>query len=143
MIRMSDIDLAIRDIGIAVIPPTIVVVLQYARVFLLPGQSGFDVLAHFLGGFAVAWMSMVILERWRRRKWITIRPFIFRDYIVFSSVALIGVIWEFWEFIMQFLTGDMYQPSIADTMNDLFMDLCGAIVLIIAYRILRHIQKSR
>ncbi len=143
MIKRSDIVTVSKDVGTAVIAPLIVLILQYVRMYTLPALSGFDVLAHVLGGFTIAWMGMMLLERWRRRGWITIRPFIFRDYIVFATVSLIGVVWEFWEFIMQWITGDLYQPSIADTMNDLFMDLLGGILLIAAYRIIRRAQQAK
>ena len=143
MIQTKTIVTLLADIGVSIIPPVIVLALQYVRMFALPSRSEFDVLAHLLGGFAIAWMAMILLERWRRRDWITLYPFIFRDYIVFSTVALIGVIWEFWEFVMQAVTGDLYQPSIADTMNDLLMDLIGGILLIISYRVIRRVQQKK
>jgi hypothetical protein len=111
--------------------------------YTLPARFEFDVLAHVLGGVAIAWTGMILLERWRRRGWITLRPFVLRDFVVFSNVALIGVVWEFWEFIMQATTGDIYQPSIADTMNDLLMDLIGGVLLIVTYHIIRYVQQSK
>ncbi len=132
-----------KDVCTAAIPPIVVIILQYIRMHTLPMRSELDVLAHVMGGVAIGWMSMILLERWRRRGWAALRPFIFRDYIVFSTVSLVGVVWEFWEFIMQAVTGDIYQPSIADTMNDLLMDLIGALILIAIYRIIRHIQQTK
>lgn len=127
----------------SIIPPTIVLILQNVRMYTLPARFEFDVLAHVLGGVAIAWTGMILLERWRRRGWITLRPFVLRDFVVFSNVALIGVVWEFWEFIMQATTGDIYQPSIADTMNDLLMDLIGGVLLIVTYHIIRYVQQSK
>lgn len=143
MTKTKTIRTFLTDMCVSIAPPLIVLALQYVRMYTLPTRAEFDVLAHVLGGAAVAWTGMILLERWRRRGWVTLRPFVLRDYLVFSSVALIGVVWEFWEFVMQATTGDIYQISIADTMNDLFMDLIGALLLIAVYRIIRHVQQLR
>ena len=60
--------------------------------------------------------------------------------LVLSFVALVGVFWEFYEFLYDVLISSrgysgFAQLSAADTIGDLFFDLIGASVFLIIYRI--------
>ncbi|OGM89383.1 hypothetical protein A3J77_01170 [Candidatus Wolfebacteria bacterium RBG_13_41_7] len=89
----------------------------------------FDIPMHFLGGFWVAmvyfWINAKVeilnSEFSKLPKWLVNLLFIL------SFIALIGVLWEFYEFIFDFFNGKtgMFQGSSADTMGDLFFDLVG------------------
>lgn len=125
------------DMRNALIPPTIVFCLFIIRVLYLPAWYQLDVGAHFLGGFSIAWMTMILWERWLQHGWISKAPQWQRDYTVWASVGIVGIAWEFFEFLMEVWLGWVMQPSIADTMNDLLMDLCGGLLFLFLYRISR------
>ena len=135
---MKNIRLLIVDFAHALVPPVIVFVLFLLRVFFIRGLEQLDVLAHFSGGFSIAWMAMILWNRWKDRGWIlTKTPKWLRDYAVWGTVGLVGIAWEFFEFTMDVWLGWMMQPSIADTMNDFFMDLLGGVLFLILFRIFR------
>lgn len=90
-----------------------------------------DIPMHFFGGFFVA-----LLFIWLRQ----IAPNIFGGnsflgdiIVVLGFVALIGVLWEFFEFSFDYLVSARNlglarsQMGIADTMGDLFFDLLGGL----------------
>lgn len=55
---------------------------------------------------------------------------------ILGFAALVGVLWEFHEFIFDLCITDpsrIMQTSVADTMSDLFFDLLGASMTIIAH----------
>ncbi len=92
----------------------------------------FDVPMHFLGGFLLAMIYFWINPKieianpclGKMPKWLVSMVFIL------SFVILIGVLWEFYEFLHDFylLTGgkiSVFQNSFADTIKDLFFDLVG------------------
>lgn len=89
----------------------------------------FDIPMHFLGGF---WVGMVyfwfnpkieILNSWfyKLPKYLTNLLFIL------AFTAFIGVFWEFFEFGLDFFTGETmrFQGTSKDTIGDLFFDLLG------------------
>lgn len=58
--------------------------------------------------------------------------------LILSFVALIGVLWELWEFSYDFFISSYPQPlqqGMADTMGDLFFDLVGGLTAFVFYRI--------
>lgn len=131
---MKLLKLLFSDLCLAVLPPAGVIVLQALRMYFLPGAVSFDILAHFLGGTAIAWSAMIVYRRWHARDWIHADAIV-RDYAVWMTALFVGVIWEWWEFWMQHWTGDIYQMSMGDTMQDLFMDTIGALFLVLVYRL--------
>lgn len=124
----------ISDLSRAAIPPIVVVALQAARMSLLPGALSFDILMHFLGGAAIAWSAMIVYRRWEARGWVHADAIV-RDYAVWMTAVFVGVIWEWWEFWMERWTHRIYQLSMGDTMQDLFMDTIGALFLVLVYRL--------
>ena len=110
----------------------------------------FDMPMHFLGGF---WLAMVYF--WLRQKtrinadvntdehrFIGINKYKSALWIVIhclSFVILIGVFWEFFEFLFDiFVSSKGYsgvaQQGVADTMSDLFFDLLGGLVFWVIYK---------
>ena len=60
--------------------------------------------------------------------------------IILSFVALIGIFWEFYEFLSDFFLSSknytqIFQQGAADTMGDLFFDLLGGTVLSLAFKL--------
>lgn len=102
-----------------------------------------DIPMHFLGGFWLAgvffWLNSkfnVIEIQSRnigRNFWKSGFP---KLLLVLGFVALIGVLWEFFEFICDFLIlhGQILQRGAADTIKDLFFDLVGGLVFISIFK---------
>ena len=127
------------DAAYAIIPPVAVLVLFALRIALLPERGELDVVAHFLGGFAIAWMTMIVWERWSDRKWIPkMVPRWLRNYTVWGTVGIVGIAWEFMETLVSIYTAYMLQFSIAETMGDLFMALWGGLVFILLYTLFKR-----
>ncbi len=61
--------------------------------------------------------------------------------VVLAFVALIGIFWEFFEFISDFLIeskrSGLFQAGAADTLGDLFFDLVGGASLFVFYKLAR------
>ncbi len=97
----------------------------------------FDIPMHFAGGFAIAMLALAScqasLQKITFQK--TLKP-IWRGLVplvgVLGTVALVGVAWEWYEFIfdslmVQFNVGDYQaQMGLGDTLADLALDLVGA-----------------
>ena len=110
--------------------------------------SWFDIPMHFLGGF---WVAMVFL--WLNLKFkilsdsliLQLPYYLITALITLSFVALIGVFWEFFEFLYDvFISSRGYsgfmQLGAADMIGDLFFDLFGASAFLIIYRIFNRRQ---
>jgi hypothetical protein len=91
-----------------------------------------DIPMHFLGGF---WLAMVCVYLNRRLN-VNTPQFIATAISILGFVALIGVLWEFWEFICDFLIlhKQVLQPGAADTIKDLFFDLVGGTAFILIFK---------
>ncbi|MFA5945446.1 MAG: hypothetical protein WC802_00850 [Patescibacteria group bacterium] len=94
----------------------------------------FDIPMHFLGGASIAVMGLVAWDMglgYGKRSLSSI-PFLVKTVAVIGFVAIVGIVWEWYEFIHDFaraFTQVVFtpaQPSIGDTMKDLFFDLFGA-----------------
>lgn len=125
------------DLLAAAIPPFAVLVLHTLRMILFPEASSMDMVAHFFGGFAIAWSAAILWKRWEKRGWFSAHAII-RDYTIALTALFIGVVWEWWEFWMERWTGYVFQPSMGDTMHDLFMDALGGFVLVLLFRFRKY-----
>lgn len=119
----------------------------------------YDIPMHFLGGFAMAVLGLAIVSRVKAQATVGILPGKYaelagRFWLVIGFVAIIGIAWEWHEFLagvlfhvdswsesVDLLTGSagpVYstpsQPSIGDTMADFFFDLLGGAVAFVAYQ---------
>ena len=106
----------------------------------------FDIPMHFFGGFAIALLAMSLYGF--LVKFLTIKtktlvkskvPFmVFQAIFVIGFVMIIGVAWEWYEFLFDHFSTAMVQKyglaqmGIADTMDDLVNDALGAAVAFIA-----------
>ncbi len=96
-----------------------------------------DIVLHFAGGLIAASVFFYLISRYPQ--WSSfISNFVITFILVLAFVALIGVLWEFFEFGLDKISGfsrfGQSQVSIADTMSDLFMDLLGAAVFALIYK---------
>lgn len=121
----------IANASIVFAPPAVLLFIQILRVVFLPNAYVLDITAHFLGGLTISWSAMIAWSFAKKAKYITTFQPWMMYYMIATAGLVVGVFWEWWEFWMQRWTGSMYQPTIADTMQDLFMDLIGGIFFII------------
>lgn len=92
----------------------------------------YDMPMHFFGGVAMAVLAWALWDRYIRDIKFAVRhPAAKRIAFVLWLVgftAIIGIAWEWFEFALDMFVFPTLnaQPSIADTMADLFFDLTGA-----------------
>ena len=87
---------------------------------------------HLSGGFLVAYFVLVLYKTFRDKR-ATIEPKTLLFIFIIATTTLIGVFWEFYEYLIDhFLTTD-YQTTIEDTLLDLFMDIAGSILFCLFY----------
>jgi hypothetical protein len=100
-----------------------------------------DMPMHFLGGFWVAMAATALISNFQ----FPISNEIFKQkklsffIVILSFVALIGVLWEFFEFGYDVLISSKeylaaVQQGVGDTMSDLFFDLLGGLVFLVIYK---------
>ena len=123
----------IRDIGYVLLLPTLVLFVQIGRELVWPFAFHLDTVAHFCGGFSIAFAATQVYNALRRRKMIESLSLPMFAYLLLGTVGLAGIFWEFLEFI---LLNDIFQKIqinlYLDTLSDLSMDLLGGIAWIIA-----------
>jgi len=133
----------LQDAREALVPPIVVLVLHLLRHYYWPGQPNMDVVAHFVGGYAIAWMGVIFWTRWSKRGWMpTTIPVWLKLWTLWGTVALIGIFWEFFEWSADALFHTVMQPSITDTMNDFLMDLAGG-ALFLALNHMKNRSKEK
>ena len=108
--------------------PAIIFILNYTLLDIFNVYSLFpwvDIPMHFLGGFSIAYMTTLFIRFFKEEKLLKINNYLVFVLIVVSVVGLTAVLWEFWEFIVDYFFNLNWQPSLNDTILDLFMGLLG------------------
>tara|TARA_B100000315_G_C14185812_1_gene411060 strand:+ start:186 stop:587 length:402 start_codon:yes stop_codon:yes gene_type:complete len=90
----------------------------------------FDILMHIIGGMSVAFAYFFTLKYFERRRYLKLNTFFMLLFVV-SLVALTAVLWEFYEFILTFVTGMSFQGNLQDTISDFFFGILGGLTLVI------------
>lgn len=98
-----------------------------------------DILMHLMGGFAMSMLGLAIHHQVSTRHHNAKSPWWYHYFFVIGFAMLIGVVWEFHEFIMDQTVNFWYhlpisQPSLTDTMKDLLDDLIGATIAFWIFR---------
>lgn len=101
----------------------------------------FDNYLHFVGGMSIALSIAYIVnlfdeEIFRKNNRLA------KAYLITTSVIAVAVFWEFYEFLHDQMYGTKFQPSIADTMKDLFLGMLGSAVFCWLYLKLKLDQKN-
>jgi hypothetical protein len=133
-----------RLFGVAIFVSLVQVVLLMTGAY--DALPWFDIPMHFAGGVAMAVLALaaeqLIVSKSKRT---TSIPFIIRFVSIVGFVAIIGIAWEWFEWgldhyvlIVRNAIG-MSQPSVDDTMFDLFMDLSGGTLTFL----ISHLFKNR
>lgn len=108
----------------------------------------FDILMHFFGGYAMALLALAVYGWLGERLEIKSRPHpqsalgitLLQLVFVVGFVMIIGVVWEWYEFIFdQFATTmvakyGVAQMGLADTMDDLLNDCVGSLTAWVLWR---------
>lgn len=85
-----------------------------------------DMLMHFLGGVWATMLFFYLFGNIFQNELYSNNTEVIKIIIVAISFAiLIGVLWEFFEFIATIITSMQLQGNLADTMKDLLMDIIG------------------
>lgn len=111
-------------------PPFLVYSLS---LILLTGPNYYEVYplidnwVHFLGGVAIFLMSYLAIYQARLvNSFLKLAPAMqFLFYV--SFVALFVVSWEIYEFCLDWWLGTHTQPSLVDTITDMFMGMAGGL----------------
>lgn len=103
-----------------------------------------DILFHFIGGASIAYTSAQILFYLEREKLTApLNGFIFLTLLL-SLTATTAMFWEFAEFSLDQLLRTNVQVSLANTMQDQFLGVCGGVLCstIYAKRVLTRPQNT-
>lgn len=92
----------------------------------------FDNVFHFTGGISVAVSASMILNVWDKSRSLNVWPSIF---VIVSMAIFAAVAWEVMEFILDYTTGSVHQPSNFDTMKDLILGTLGATIFALIYKL--------
>ena len=98
-----------------------------------------DVPMHIMGGFAMGILGLAIHHQISSKHHKKTSPWWYCFLFVVGFAMLIGVAWEFYEFIMDqtvhaWFDLPLAQPSLANTMKDLLDDWIGAAVAFWVFR---------
>lgn len=92
----------------------------------------YDKFAHLISSMAVAvfgFISVIIIDHYVDS--IKIENKYFLAFFVVIFTVTMGVFWEIGEFLSDMFFGTSTQPSLADTMWDLIVDLAGGVIIAI------------
>ncbi len=103
--------------------------------------DGFDIPMHMLGGCIVAWCLDRLHYAFRDVSVWQIQSTWLRSFVYISTVALITIFWELYEFYLAKYVTFPVQMSIGETIGDQLNGLVGAVVycLFASYRSVRNI----
>jgi hypothetical protein len=87
-----------------------------------------DIPMHLIGGASIAWVAWTFLTEATHAKSIYVLPRWLTVAAIIGAVAMVGIVWEWAEFIVDVFRGSHLQGGIVDTMKDLFDDLLGGTV---------------
>ena len=108
-------------------PPIVVFSAHLTRMIIIPLDFQYDMLMHLLGGLSIALTVSNGYKTLRSKNLATEFNYLEFAYLLIASTALVGVLWEFMEFLffqdfLERLKVNLY----VDTISDLSLDLLGA-----------------
>lgn len=97
--------------------------------YYMPRMIWIDIPMHFWGGMVAGIWAWIVFVRERAGSF----SFIEKWLLVFGAAALVGVGWEFFEWVLDHVLSQWYtfprtQPSVDDVLGDLAMDLLGGAI---------------
>ncbi|PSO45401.1 MAG: hypothetical protein BRC22_01020 [Parcubacteria group bacterium QH_9_35_7] len=120
----------VKKLFLAFLPPLITFIVYFILFFgsFNVNIEFWSVVFHFLGGFTVSW-SIWLLEK-KFSSWLHFSSSFILAIFIVSVTGLVGILWEFWEWSMDFYFGLNFLGDVNDTLFDLFMDLIGSITIV-------------
>lgn len=108
-------------------PPFLLFVFSWIFYFggLFDSVFWFDDAMHVLGGLFIGCTYFFVLSYFESRKYLRLNKF-FKFLFVVSLVAFTAIFWEFYEFVLALFTSISTQPSLEDTLFDLFLGVVGS-----------------
>jgi hypothetical protein len=91
-----------------------------------------DMPTHFLGGIAITYFYRCATRN--SQNLIGEIPFLVQTLLAFTGTGTTAIFWEFYENLMDHFLGFSMVRGLDDTIVDLTMGLCGALVLSLFYR---------
>lgn len=114
-------------------PAFLILLLHVLRIVINPYGYKWDHVMHFLGGASIAWMFWrwsFYLHHWNVLPEL---PRWFRGFTSLTFAVFIGVLWEFYEYAVFIWWIPAFDIRLADTMSDLGLDVCGALLFVFAF----------
>lgn len=111
--------------------PYIIFIINYASYNLFPFEYynyQLDIPMHILGGTVAVLSINYALQLLQKQKTVIISNLLIKWIFLIAMAALIAVLWEFYEFTADYFFGTLHQPTLFDTIKDLFNGLAGAIL---------------
>lgn len=109
----------------------VMIVIIHAIFSLLGVYDGYwwaDVLMHFTGGVFIGMSYVMLLGLLQKEGHVgKMNKIAFFTFII-SLVALTALVWEFGEFSSDLIFDTKVQVSLSNTMQDLFLGVCGGII---------------
>lgn len=104
-----------------------------------------DIPLHILGGIFITYSFSLALKYFQQIKLLSELNLLSTSVFLFALAATAAVIWEFGEFASDFLFHTHSQPSLEDTMLDMFLGMLGgtALIVFLAKAQLKHDTKQR
>jgi hypothetical protein len=125
---------------VKIIWPPIVVFLIHRVVLsglnLYAAYPWIDIPMHFLGGLSIAYSVSSGLTYLQEKKILLPMDTFIHLLLTITTTVTTAVLWEFLEFLTDQFYGTNIQISLANTMQDLFFGMAGAITLIV-FRFIR------
>ena len=95
------------------------------------GLWWWNILMSFTASIALGFVALSIIHVLYKKNRITANP-IFAGVVLFSFAVSIGVLWEIFEFTLDNLISSGLQKDLTDTMQDLSVNVLGALLVSIA-----------
>ena len=114
-----------------VIAPVVVLVVHAVLLFVVRIYSlwpWFDVPMHFVGGVSIAVGGAFFLRLLHARGLFENIPRALWLLFLVSFVAIVAILWEFFEFLGGYFFSVELQGNLSDTMEDMFFGLLGGFV---------------
>lgn len=92
-----------------------------------------DIPLHLLGGFSIGVSGRVLMVELEKRHILQLRRWWLRALFVLSLVALLTVLWEIYELILNLIFGVNTQLGVPDTVTDQIFGIVGGILSMVYF----------
>lgn len=92
-----------------------------------------DIPMHLLGGAAIAYLSLGILDYVKAPYKIKKQTLVLDILFAICFTATVAILWEFYEYVSDIILQDQLQTGVEDTLGDLLNGLIGSSVFALVY----------